>query len=317
MIIAITGTNESRNGAISAVTAFSAVSAIKFSQKTLVLPLFNSKDSVDAMLNGINIERRDESDKDFKDTGIDGLMRRAVSSNVGQKHFNGLCLPMLRGQNMLDIAECSDKEDFDQESLRHIDSIKLLLKKANDFYNCVFVMADNNNKELKDALLDIADVNIFCVKQGKMEQIDYQDKDKAVVLVTGFNSESKFTLNAIKKMYKGLQVEVMPFNIEYRDAKYSENALSYFIKNETVEPNNPNYEFVSALYSIYEDITENRKKKNGEEDDENNDDTKEEPVIDEVLFKETLTINRVFEELQEISEIPENPNKNKKKGILR
>ena len=81
-------------------------------------------------------------------------------------------------------------------------------------------------------------------------------------------------------MYKGLQVEVMPFNVEYRDAKYSENALSYFIKNETVEPNNPNYEFVSALYSIYEDITENRKKKNGEEDDENNDAMKEESVDD-------------------------------------
>ena len=313
MIISITGTDESRNGAISAVTALSAVSAVKFSQKTLVLPLFNAKESVDIMLNGVNIEKQDTSqDRDFKDTGIDGLMRRAVSSNVGQKHFNGLCSPMLKGQNMLDVAECSDKEDFDQESLKRIDSIKFLLKKANDFYNCVFVMADNNNKELKESLLDVADINIFCVKQGKIEKIDCKDKSKAIILVTGFNSESKFTLNSMKKAYKGYKLEVMPFNIEFRDSKYSENALSYFIKNESVETNNPNYDFITALSTIYENITENKSRDEDLSEEIENTENAEATISQDVLFQETLKINRVFEELVEMEEIPGNPIKKKK-----
>lgn len=298
MIILVSGTEESRNSAISTVTALAAVSAVRFSQKTLVLPLFYSKDKIDEILNGVNYEKEKSDQRDFTDTGVDGLMRRAISSNIGQMHFNGLCTPMLKGQNMLDIAEGTGRSAFDQESLKNIGSIKLLLRKANEFYNCVFVMVDNDNRELKQAISEVADIHIFCIKQGKPETVHFYDKNKSMIVITNFDGESKFSVNWVKKMYKGVPVKPMPFNIEFRDAKYSQNALSFFIRNESAEGDNPNFEFISALYEIYEEIIEN--KPDDEEEDE--DAVKVTPTEDDLKFEESVLFHRIYEELVDLEE---------------
>lgn len=106
MIVTFQGYNGKKNGVVSTITAVAAMAAMTKSAKTLVLQLIDKDiDTVEAMMVNLNSRTTFKTDElEFSDDGIDALLRTVDASKLMKADFDSMCTPVLRMENMLDIA---------------------------------------------------------------------------------------------------------------------------------------------------------------------------------------------------------------------
>ncbi len=266
MIIAIRGTDINDNKAAHMTAVLSAVGAIKFSRKTIIMQLSQGPDIEDILVGKRNAEV-DIRDIGFiyEDTGMDALIMRAGSMRMQKEHFDVCCSSILDEDNMLDLAGSSKRDNFEDNLCDDEDKFELLLSQANDVYDDIYIYVTGKNERLLEMVNKHADVSIICVRQGFKENI-LAPHENSLYLVTSYDKDSVYSIRSLKKEYKAAKMYGIPYNCEFKDAYNDSNVLGYLAKNEKIADTDINYPFMDAVYTLLETYVEQKEEPIKEED---------------------------------------------------
>lgn len=256
MIILFRGTDKSKNNAPHALAVCASISAIRFAQKTLILQLM-TKHTIENLLVGKRLRNATikAMEFDFEDTGIDALLRRVETQRLSKEHFDTSCLPALNSENALDIAEVSKKADFQKELLSKEDELKDLLRYAADVYDNIFILADGKDHEQLKIVNPLVDCSVTCVPQGNKE-IYAEPAEKNYFLVTDFDRNSTYNVRYMKRQYNAANMNIMPYNVGFKDAYNTGTALQYILSNNQVDSTDANRFFVESMQKLTEKLME-------------------------------------------------------------
>ena len=193
----------------------------------------------------------------FKDNGMDGLIRRAEAGHLRQEQFNNCVTPTMTVKNGLDIVGTSSETDFEYHLLERMDIIQQILKVANEIYHYVFVYISSENQEFVNQMNALADKIVVVARQGKREQIIGDSKtykDKFCMLITDFEAESSFTANKMKRMYGVDRLFILPHNVKFQDAKENRSLIRFAMKNTDPSKMDNNYAMIKELKSFVDFI---------------------------------------------------------------
>lgn len=287
MIITMNGTNKGGNNVKWAAAMMGSLLSLSNNKKVCIIQLSHNVVGIETTMVG-KIDKENETGASanrlmVSDDGIDNLMRKAATMKLTSDHFQTSCRCMLKTENRLDVLGISKAGNF-IDSLKaegKIDDIKRIIRSANEFYNFVIVVLPSN-EFISSQFIPMADHNICCVRQADVEEIylgyrkdKSSDKEKDShehvqnsILVTSFDEESMYNLNAIQKMYRKsidkeengskvkFKVYAMPYNIGFSDACYSNDMLRWIYKNYNAGVSDINYTLINTMQNFVNDITD-------------------------------------------------------------
>lgn len=260
MVIMFRGTSKSKNYAPQALAMCAGLGAIRYNRKTLVLQLTDKfpveKIFVGKRLNDVEMQSRR---RQFKDAGIDSLLRRVGKMKLDAMQFHAASIPILPGENMLDVVATSDKEkELEADLLERPDDIKAILEaaQADNLYEDVYIFANGKNTELIKILNGVADISVVCIPQGIKEPVE-EPGNHVEYLITEYDSASQHDMKYMSKLYGVKKMSVMPYCISYKDAFDAENALKFIYSCDNVQTTSSIYSFVSHMDQFLNKITGN------------------------------------------------------------
>lgn len=170
MIVTFQGYNGKKNGVVSTITAVAAMAAMTKSAKTLVLQLIDKDiDTVEAMMVNLNSRTTFKTDElEFSDDGIDALLRTVDASKLMKADFDSMCTPVLRMENMLDIATVTKSNAFSSMIEMKTEQISNLISNAKDVYENIFILCPSNNLAAVKVINELTsiDKSVYCLTQG-------------------------------------------------------------------------------------------------------------------------------------------------------
>lgn len=329
MIITIRGTDINKNKAAHTTALLAGLNAVRRSRKTLIIHMCQGDATIEDMLIGKrNGETDIFDDIDFisDDTGLDALMVRVPSMRIQKEHFDACSTSVLSADNLLDILNPSKQADFATDLVEKKEYWESLLAQANEIYDDIYIFTDSTKTELQQMVDSYADISIVCIRQGKKEPIS-NAKDNAVYVITGYDKNSNYNVRLLKATYKVKNMVALPYSVEYKDAYNNANLINFIGANDKISSDDINYALFSAasdiLTKFLEKKEDKRKKKeeieeveeeltSGEEFESTNKEEMEEfvePTIEVVekkgLFKKKKIVTPIYDEVEELSELPE------------
>lgn len=257
MIVTFQGYNGKKNGAVSTVTAVAAMTAMTRSAKTLVVQLIDKDiDTVEAMMVNLNSRTTFKTDElEFSDDGIDALLRTVDASKLMKADFDSMCTPVLRMENMLDIATVTKSNNFSSMIEMKTEQISNLINNAKDVYENIFILCPSNNSEAVKVVNELPSINksVYCLTQGHTNKAPVYGKD-ILYVVTDFETSSYFSLKSVKNMFekgnKKQRVMKISHNTEFRDATNAGRVLSFVLKNRDLPPEDVNFMWSEDVKNI-------------------------------------------------------------------
>ena len=261
MIIGFEGTTQKRNHRAAALCAIAASSALDYRQKALILSL-NDKTTHELRCEDLLVGKKIQASSvaalanTFSDTGIDALLSRVESERLTKDHFDTCCLQTINKNATLDVAAATSKLSLEEELLSKIDDIKALLDAAKNEYDCIYVLLPHNNEKLVKKLLPQMDKVVICVGQGPKEDYVAPSKKAGVVLITDYDNDSQYSTRYLSKQYP-FPVYALKHNALFRDSCINLEMLNFILTNEKDEPYDDNYDFISTLKSVTNQLVGN------------------------------------------------------------
>lgn len=257
MIVTFQGYNGKKNGVVSTITAVAAMAAMTKSAKTLVLQLIDKDiDTVEAMMVNLNSRTTFKTDElEFSDDGIDALLRTVDASKLMKADFDSMCTPVLRMENMLDIATVTKSNAFSSMIEMKTEQISNLINNAKDVYENIFILCPSNNSEAVKDVNELPSINksVYCLTQGHTNKAPVYGKD-ILYVVTDFETSSYFSLKSVKNMFekgnKKQRVMKISHNTEFRDATNAGRVLSFVLKNRDLPPEDVNFMWSEDIKNI-------------------------------------------------------------------
>ena len=161
------------------------------SAKTLVLQLIDKDiDTVEAMMVNLNSRTTFKTDElEFSDDGIDALLRTVDASKLMKADFDSMCTPVLRMENMLDIATVTKSNAFSSMIEMKTEQISNLISNAKDVYENIFILCPSNNLAAVKVINELPsiDKSVYCLTQGHTNKAPVYGKD-ILYVVTDFET---------------------------------------------------------------------------------------------------------------------------------
>lgn len=257
MIVTFQGYNGKKNGVVSTITAVAAMAAMTKSAKTLVLQLIDKDiDTVEAMMVNLNSRTTFKTDElEFSDDGIDALLRTVDASKLMKADFDSMCTPVLRMENMLDIATVTKSNAFSSMIEMKTEQISNLISNAKDVYENIFILCPSNNLAAVKVINELTsiDKSVYCLTQGHTNKAPVYGKD-ILYVVTDFETSSYFSLKSVKNMFeksnKKQRVMKISHNTEFRDATNAGRVLGFVLKNRDLPLEDVNFMWSEDVKNI-------------------------------------------------------------------
>ena len=257
MIVTFQGYNGKKNGVVSTVTAVAAMAAMTKSAKTLVVQLIDKDiDTVEAMMVNLNSRTTFKTDElEFSDDGIDALLRTVDASKLMKADFDSMCTPVLRMENMLDIATVTKSNAFSSMIEMKTEQISNLISNAKDVYENIFILCPSNNLAAVKVINELTsiDKSVYCLTQGHTNKAPVYGKD-ILYVVTDFETSSYFSLKSVKNMFeksnKKQRVMKISHNTEFRDATNAGRVLGFVLKNRDLPSEDVNFMWSEDVKNI-------------------------------------------------------------------
>ncbi len=253
MVLMVQGSYVSENEATAIAASIAVTAAINNNHKTLVMQLTDNK-SISALtiLKGKEIAENTITELgtyQIEDRGIDALLRRASSIKLVKETFDSSTEPMLSYENYLDVADITKKNDFTKTL--SVNGMKNILKYANDVYGMIIIILDGKNEQIMAEMLDLCDAYVTCIRQAPAPHaLNTVDGKKSYFAVADFDSNSKYNLQYLKKIYNSNNFYAIPYNSEYHDAVISGTLLRFMLKNNVPEKEDDNSKLREAIMDL-------------------------------------------------------------------
>ncbi len=299
MVLMVQGSYVSENEATAIAASIAVTAAINNSHKTLVMQLTDNK-SVSALtiLKGKEITENTITELgtyQIEDKGIDALLRRANSIKLVKETFDSSTEPMLSYENYLDVADITKKNDFIKTL--SVNGMKNILKYANDVYGLIIIILDGKNEQIMAEMLELCDAYVTCIRQAPAPHaLNTIDRKKSYFAIADFDSNSRYNLQYLKKIYNSNNLYAIPYNSEYHDAVISGTLLRFMLKNNTPEKGDDNSKLREAIIDLTEAVINDKEKEDQKAlekfEDENfvRDDEAEDNELTEVSNFDTETV---------------------------
>lgn len=268
-------------GTTSNTIAVALYISIKFGLKCLIT--HTQYDNFD-LENALMIEEDKESVYNFEDTGLDAIERACKANLLNPDNFSSFTKTLISGRlellcgtsktnielynNMsktfpyiLNCAKKSydiifldvnsgDKNILTNIALENSDSIIINL---NQNINALkrFFTSSNKHYVLDGYYKNIKDGSIVTredIVHKSLSEYKYVDPKPYSTVIGNYNNKSKYTFKYISKLFKlKNELDYIPYNIYYSDAKNDNKALEFFYGNSEIDSNDHNYNFITAV----------------------------------------------------------------------
>lgn len=114
-----------------------------------------------------------------------------------------MCTPVLRMENMLDIATVTKSNAFSSMIEMKTEQISNLISNAKDVYENIFILCPSNNLAAVKVINELTsiDKSVYCLTQGHTNKAPVYGKD-ILYVVTDFETSSYFSLKSVKTCLK-------------------------------------------------------------------------------------------------------------------
>lgn len=253
MVLMVQGSYVSENEATAIAASIAVTAAINNNHKTLVMQLTDNKStSALSILKGKEIAENTITELgtyQIEDKGIDALLRRASSIKLVKETFDSSTEPMLSYENYLDVADITKKNDFTKTL--SVSGMKNILKYANDVYGMIIIILDGKNEQIMAEMLELCDAYVTCIRQAPAPHaLNTVDGKKSYFAIADFDSNSKYNLQYLKKIYNSNNLYAIPYNSEYHDAVISGTLLRFMLKNNVPEKEDDNSKLREAIMDL-------------------------------------------------------------------
>lgn len=254
MIITVQGSNGKMNSSPSVAGVIATLNAISLNRKTLIIQLIDRSPNycIEKMM-----YHTETSEMEFSSlmTGIDALIRHKESGRATKDTFEDYCKSLLTQDNLLDIAESSNKAEFslELETTEKKSALFGLLEDAKHIYDDIYVLLAPINTSTYAELIEKSDINIVCVPQSNERVLHKNEKTR--IVVTDYDNTSMYAIKYLQKHHGVKNIYVMPHNIGFKDAKISGTLLDFVTKNKNDDKSDINFRFMDAMYRLLGSVT--------------------------------------------------------------
>ncbi len=274
MIVAVQGTRYGNNEAAK-VLASLAVTGVHNNQKTsLILQFTNrTRKSVENYLIGKKIANESlVQDASVSDptVGMDALCANSATAEYKAALFSEISRPLTVSNipNAFDIAFASQKESFEREILNknkingeeEQSFLESMLRAADKIYDIVYMLVPSKNEALAKQLVDLAEVNVICIYQGKTENVVHGGQREYYV-VTDYCNGSAYSGKVLAQAYGQKTVFGLMHNVLFNDACTNGVALEFLDKQLNAKQGDANYNFIHNIVLLYNAIVRNKERK--------------------------------------------------------
>lgn len=286
MIVTVEGYNRKKNRATFVASALSAYSAMGLQIKTLLIELIPKDiDTAERDLIGVGKNRNvNDRTMNIGTEGIDPLLRLAGARNLTKDDFAAAVTPILKKENMFDIATVTQTDGFigNLKEKDRMDALSSLLTSAKEIYENIILLLPTKDKELCEQIRGLTetvpdpkdedgiktierpfvDWNIYCIHQGYQKEYDARGK-RIVYLISEYDRFSKFKLSDVSREYIGAASSVINLtggkkqycykltrNIEANDAVIDGTLARFVRQNRELEVGSLNYMFVDDMLRL-------------------------------------------------------------------
>lgn len=254
MLITVQGSRDKWNSSPSVVGVLATLNAVSLGRKTIILQFIDKNPNycIEKMM-----YHTEESAIEFSTltNGIDALIRHREGGRASKDTFEDYCKPLLSQDNLLDIAESSNKMEFtrEMESFDRKNAIFGLIEDAKHIYDDIYVLLSPMATTANAEITEKADVNIVCVPQSK-EKLQHKTA-KTRIVVTDYDNTSMYAIKYLQKHHGVKNIYVMPHNIGFKDAKIGGTLLEFITKNKNDDKSDINYNFITCMYQLLSSVT--------------------------------------------------------------
>ncbi len=195
---------------------------------------------------------------DLSDTGMDALSRFIKFNKLGKDEITSYTTTILKNRLELLYGTRNTNREIYLSNIK--DVIQLILQSATRYYDLIFVdTAPGDENEITLKILEKSDLIIVNLNQNVRVLEDFlsdyhQLKDRILILLGRYNSDSKYNLKAIKKRFGNLEVQTIPYDIGFADACSESRAVDFILKNQTAGKGDIHYPFINGVRETTESI---------------------------------------------------------------
>jgi len=268
MIVTFRGTLTAKNNSPQYMAACAVCSASVHSMKTLVLQFYNEY-PIEKLLIGKRKNFMSESHGSYMATGMDELFRRVSTQGISKDNFIMSVTPIFEQERILDIATVSHNPDLYDAVINEPAHINTLLEIAQDIYDNIFILLNGKDEKQLDVfdtlLQDREHFDIICIPQGNEQEISASNKQFVKYCISEYDRRSVFSMKYFKSKYASKEIYAIPYNITFKDACMSNDALIFCLNNSRININaedileleDTNANFISAIRDLTENIIVN------------------------------------------------------------
>lgn len=194
---------------------------------------------------------------DFSDTGIDALSRFIKFNRIEKNEVASYTTTVLKNRLDLLTGTRNGNAKIYQNNMKK--TIQLILQSASVFYDLVFIDTAPGNNEISMRIIENSDLVVINLSQNPHTIENFLRNftgciEKTFIVIGKYDSNSRFNIKRIKRMFDLNRVYAIPYNTEFADACMECRVVDYFIKNIETEKDDIHNFFIKSVSEIAEAI---------------------------------------------------------------
>ncbi len=254
MQIAFWSPNHGQTGTTTAALTYASLIALRHNFKILITHSQFERSTLEQCLVKKNHLRQEELAY-FNDHGLGGLRRLVKNGRLSRGMVSDYTTSLLANKN-LDLLE-GVYENKNYNSDEETGLLRRIFEMASEDYDMVFVDIHSGMKmELTRHLLNDSDIVVVCLNQNiqLIERFLANEEEQAILadkrIIYNFgkyDSDSKFNIKNIKRLYKLKDVMTLPYHTPYLDACNQSQSLDYLMRNLETKPKDKHHQFMKTI----------------------------------------------------------------------
>lgn len=259
-IITFWNNGKAETGQSMMLAAIATTLAINYNYKILMINTkHNDKSLEQAFEPKNNINGIFAKGKMDLDSGLSGVAKAIMSNKTSPEIITNYTKIIFKNLELL-----TDKNVGEEDFNRYIKYIKEIVKLANRYYDIILVDVEGNieNQDIKQ-ILQMSNVNIVTLTQNiniiddfleQRAKNDVLKEEKVLITIGRYDEKSKYTVRNIAKYIKRKKVYKIPYNTIFSMDAPEGKVADYFIKFKRINSSHVNFEFISSVSEVTEDI---------------------------------------------------------------
>ncbi|NLO39756.1 MAG: ParA family protein [Ruminiclostridium sp.] len=247
--------NSHQLGTTQNMAAIAVLTALEYRLRVLMAHTHFDRSSLESAF----IEKRYMRDQltDLSDSGIDALSRFVRFNRVDKDVIAGFSTTILKNKLDLLFGTRNTNREIFFSNLKPV--IGTIVQSASAGYDLVLIDTAPGNNDISAKILEQSDLiivnlsqNIHILEDFLGGSMDY--RDKMMILLGKYDANSRFNLKAIRKKAGNIPVLAVPYDISFADACAESRVVDFFMKNLTVERDDPHFPFMMGVREAAEAI---------------------------------------------------------------